>query len=169
MPRLSNTENLKCGVCGRPLISSTFTNTSQIGVNLSAAIGPYINAGPGITGTGSVGITALCCPSGDKYYLARIPSLQSPFEYSEEFKQKIEAEAKSDADKIIKSLEQGVKAIYVVNFGFVERIRNSALDSIKIMLITKKAKKRYAFSICIEKIGKSIFNWRHIIVDYNKI
>lgn len=168
MPRPTNHEDFKCGVCGKSLVYSILNKGSQTRIKATLKIPPYIDIGPEFRDTNSFGIKAWFCPAGDKYYLVEVQNPKTEFRYSKEFEEKLFNEKKSNADKIIKIIQEGDKKSYMVNFGLSERIRNSALDSIKMILRAKKSKDEYDFSVCIKKKGKGIFDWEYIIIDYYK-
>ena len=162
----SNKSNLQCALCGRILTNTVYTNTQ--GSNKTLWI-PYSPATPGTTTSGTINVNALCCPSGHKYYLAEVDrqNFNCNITYSDEFLEQItHGEGKVKATRIIDALRQNIVSIYTVNYGLMERIRELALDNIRMIIVARYDGVFYNFYLAIKRNGRAVHNWEHIIVDY---
>jgi len=162
-----NVSNLSCALCGRVLTSATYTNTQGSNKNLFMPYGISLGSKTSRTIT----VDVLSCPFGHKYYLAKVEReyFNYHIEYSKIFLDKIaRQEGKTKSERIINTLEKNIVSIYTVNYGLTERLRQFALDNIKMIIVVKFEGSFYDFYLAVTRKGNSIYNWKHIVVDYDE-
>jgi hypothetical protein len=177
----NNSFNLKCIICGRPLILGQVGHRNQINAGVSTR-------DVGIGGSNEYNLMvarSLACPSGHNYSLNEIDN----FDYNElQIEESMLNAFKTEAaGKLTMTgmFNESVNKVYVVNYGFLGRLRvdrlhlrsapspsNRVLDRIKIFICTKNKNSlnySYIFSCVPEKVPYSLNKWKYKVVYYDTI